>query len=151
MAYYKLEQSMAVPLAKMAAREKIAQIRYLQKVAGLSEDVDQMMGMRRKTLFGANEEVGNLVKRQLAENMEMGRRLGAVTGTLGGGAAGLGLGLADDSLVIASPALAAIGAGVGNLAGRGLGMAGGALYTPTSVVNSLIGTPITRALSRKLF
>jgi hypothetical protein len=121
------------------------------KVAGVSEDVDTIMRMRRKNMFGGNEAVGDLAKRHLLENMEEGRRLGAVLGTFGGGAAGLGLGFTDDLLVPVSPILAAAGAGAGNLAGRGLGMVGGAMSTPGTVINSLIGTPLTRALSRKLF
>jgi hypothetical protein len=121
------------------------------KVAGVSEDVDTIMRMRRKNMFGGNEAVGDLAKRHLLENMEEGRRLGAVLGTFGGGAAGLGLGLADDSLAIASPILAAMGAGAGNLAGRGIGIWGGAMSTPGTVLKSLIGTPITRGLSRSIF
>jgi hypothetical protein len=137
-----------------AAANKIASAvysRHMHKVAGVSDDVDTIMRMRRKKMFGGDEAVGDLAKRHLLENMEEGRRLGAVLGTFGGGAAGLGYGLADDSLAAVSPILAAMGAGAGNVAGRGLGIASGAMSTPGTVLKSLIGTPITRGLSRSIF
>ncbi len=135
-----------------AAANKIASAVYTRhiKSAGLAEDVDQMMGMRRRTRFGGNEAIDDLIKRQLAENMEFGRRTGAVGGTLMGALGGAGVAAHDDLLALA-PLTIGAGAGIGNLAGRGIGMAGGALATPASVLNSLISTPITRTLSRKIF